>query len=275
LFGESLTVAFQVSVLVLFEDGSFIIGWKVSRIGLRFDVSNIDEFSESDQDGSLEKRSGDNSWVLGKFQEGIDSLDIGQEHVVGEGLQKFLGFRGGDSVVSNQVSDEKSGIIGSTESESVQVHFSDELFLWRGFWFSSNFGDFSEDFLKNLFGQGSQGVDDLNDLLHGILGFGLRGGKNLEGKRFQDSWQLLGQFVDVGLSVEEHVWNVHLEVGESGRLFSDKGHLWESESELLVFFLVGRNGNRDSSSLDVLEGHVLLSDGHDVGSKGRIHDSSF
>jgi len=261
-------------VLFLFRQRLSVLVGKVSRGSLGLVVSIVNEFSETDGCGSMSLGSVSNSWVLSEFKESINGLNVGKVHVLGKSFKKLDSLKGADSVFDDQVSNVESSIIGSTEGKGIEVHLSSELLLGRGVLVSSFLGNFSEELLEIVLLKSRKAVDNLNNLLHGIIGFGVSFvGKDLSSKGIKDLGQLLLQFFGVGPSVNGHVRDVKLVVGSLRRSILRQRHLGESESQFLVLLgiLDGVNIGRLSN---LGESHVLLSDGHDVSSKSRVDNSS-
>jgi len=260
-------------VLFLFSQRLSVLVGKVSRGGLGLVVSIVNELGETDGCSSMSLGSVGNSWVLSEFKESINGLDVGKVHVLGESLKKLDSLEGADSVFNDQISNVESSIIGSAESEGIEVHLSSELLLGRSVLVSSLLGGLSEELLEILLLEGREAVDDLNNLLHGILGFGVSFvGKDLSGEGIKDSGQLLLQFFGVEPSVDSHVGDVKLVLGRLRRSLRQR-HLGKSESQFLVLLAIldGVNSGRSSN---LGESHVLLSDGHDVSTESRVDNSS-
>jgi len=263
-------------VLFLFSQRLSVLVGNVSRGGLGLVVSLVNELSETDGGSSVSLGSVSNSGVLSELKESINGLNVGEVHVLGESFKKLDSLEGADSVFNDQVSNVESSLIGSRESEGIEVHLSGELLLGRGVLVSSLLGGFSEELLEILLLESGKAVDDLDNLLHGILGFGVRlVGEDLSGKGIEDSGQLLLQFFGVGPSVDSHVGDVKLVVGSlrRSRILRRQRHLGESESQFLVLLGV-LDGVNSGSSSNLGESHVLLSDGHDVSTESRVDNSS-
>lgn len=261
-------------VLFLFSQRLSVLFGNVSGGSLGLVVSIVNELSETDGGGGMNLGSVSDSWVLSEFKVSINGLNVGEVHVLGKSFKELDRLEGADSVFNDQVSDVESSIIGSAKSEGIEVHLSSELFLGRSVLVSSLLGSFSEELLEVVLLKSRKAVDDFNNLLHGILGFGVSFvGEDLSSKGVEDLGQLLLQFFSVGLSEDGHVGDVKLVVGSLRRSLLRQRHLGESESQFLVLLgvLDGMNSGRSSN---LGEGHVLLSDGHDVSSKSRVDNSS-
>jgi len=252
--------------IVALVGGENILIGDITGLVLDLDATLVDHLGESNRGGGLEVTAVSKTGVLGEFKVSLDGLNVGKVHVLGNSLNESLGLVGVDEVGEDELLDQESGVVGASKGKSIEEKLADNLLLSIGILIAALLGNFLVETLKSISGHGGQSVDNLDNVVHGVLGGSGLTSDDLSGEGVEKKGKVGGELRDIGVAEESEVGNVLGNLSGSG-----DGGLGDTEGELLVADGVLKLGKGDLTSREeLLKSGVLVGDHHDLVTEGVV-----